>query len=276
MEKSKIKNIIILLLVLMNLFLLFIVISNARQTRQSEKLRDEAIRAVLFDSGISIGEGAFPEFVPSEIILKRDLDREKDMITSLIGRCTVEDLGGNIYLYSGGSNTVRLSGTGEIDVSFDSGTIYAGGDPTATAISVLAKMGIECKRSDAVFEGDSDSFTITLNCSYDGETVFNSKITCYFNSGRLTLISGRRLLDDVYSKASPENYPDAVTILMNFLAYIKESGEVCTAIREIDSGYYAETAVIGDFRLLPLWRIVTDVGSYYFDGLTGDVLLINS
>lgn len=270
MEKAKIKNLILLLLVLVNIFLLFIVITNGLQSRQAEKSRDEAIRVVMQKNGISLGDMALPDFVPATITLRRDTDEEKRRLASLIGRCDVEDLGGNIYMYRSESAIARFSGTGEIAVSFDPG-IVSNGNYADAAVSVLGKMGIECSESDAVMVQENDRTIVTLKCVYDGDPVFNSRIVCTFNYDRLTLIEGSRLLDDTVSKNVPESYPDAVTILMNFLEYIDDSGQICKEITAIDFGYFVETAVIGECHLLPIWRITTDVGSFHFDALTGEI-----
>ena len=62
-----------------------------------------------------------------------------------------------------------------------------------------------------------------------------------------------------------------MTALVRFLDYRSGSGEVCTAITGVDSGYLLQNTAPAAVRLLPAWRINTDVNQYYVNMVTGEV-----
>ncbi len=60
----------------------------------------------------------------------------------------------------------------------------------------------------------------------------------------------------------------AETLLTQFVVGLASLGETCTVIREIQEGYWYSSD--GKQALLtPVWRVVTDRGSYLLDGNTG-------
>ena len=97
MDKSKIKNFIIILLALVNAFLLTIVISNESEKRSAKEYKNTALKTVLEDNGIYIyPDVILPEKMLPELTLGRDLAKEKRSLSNFIGSCTAKDLGGNI------------------------------------------------------------------------------------------------------------------------------------------------------------------------------------
>ncbi len=278
MEKSKIKNIIILILVLMNVFLLIIVVTNIRQSRQIDKGREDAIREILSERGMPLDEDiVLEDTVPVQVTLKRDLAREQKILNPLFGRSKAEDQGGDVYLYSSNGGDAKFRGTGEFEISLQNSSFPSGSDPEKTAVSLLKSMGIDCEGSDAGASGSEASDDISLTVRYDGKTVFNCQINCEINDDNIDRISGRRIFDKVSFKSSPDEYPDCGTILMRFLEYIKFSGDVCTGITDLDSGYLVgvQNNLLGECTLSPVWRVTTNSNQhYYFDAITSEPLYV--
>ncbi|MEG0875737.1 MAG: hypothetical protein RSD32_08375 [Oscillospiraceae bacterium] len=270
MKKSKIKNFIILLLALVNVFLLIIVVSNAGEAAASRNYRKQAMVEVLSANGIAFNmKGDLPEAVPKEIYLRRDLKNEKKLISALIGDCSAEDQGGNIILYLGEKGQAGFYGTGYFKISLDGIVIPKGNDAVSSAKSALKRLGISPSNAPPRVRENGDTTNVTISCAYDGCQVYNSEVTFSFNSQRLVIIEGTRPLDTEYSSKAYQKYPDSVTVLMSFLRSIGQTGEVCSEIKDMKLAYSMEIAVSGDCSLRPVWDISTDVGSYYVDALTG-------
>ena len=270
MDKSKIKNFMIILLLLVNAFLLTIVISNYSEERQAELYRKDALESVLSQSGKTLNPNIkFPESIPPQVSLKRDIDSEKKFIASLLGRCDMKDLGGNIYYYDGKDGKAKFRGTGEFEILLNSGVIPKGNDPVDSAKVALRKLGIEYSGEGSTVETDGGNTTVTLNCSWNGTPIYNSKISFSFTSEYLMIITGNRPLDKEDVIQSTENYPDSITLLMNFLQTINDTGEVCSEIKDMQIGYFLTSAVSGDCTLKPVWCIQTDSKSYYINAQTG-------
>ena len=118
MEVSKLKNIVILVLVLLNLFLL--VLSGGRRmqdVRSREQARASAIE-VIQNSGVALQE----QVVPAEMELlpmtaKRDLKEEELRAISLLGgEVTVEARGGEVYRYTNASGWLQVHSAGQYSV----------------------------------------------------------------------------------------------------------------------------------------------------------------
>lgn len=270
MDKSKIKNFIIILLVLVNVFLLYIVVSGALEQRKAENLRMEALTTVLSENGITLNPDIeLPEIIPSTLSLTRDMGAEQDRLSALIGNCTAQNKGGNIYFYNGSDGQAKFRGTGEFEILLNPGVIALGKNPVDSAKSALKKLNLEYGDIEPIVENDGSNTTVTLFCSWDGTAIYNAKITFLFTSDYLILISGTSPLDTKYLIQSSENYPDSVTVLMNFLESVRQTGYVCSEIIDLKTEYYMYSAVSGNCTLKPVWCIQTNSGSYYIDAETG-------
>lgn len=277
MDKSKIKNFIIILLALVNIFLLVIVISSAREERKADAYRKNALETVLSDNGITLNSDiTLTDYVPAQLSLARDTDTEKSNISKLIGNCTAEDQGGNSYFYRGTDGQAKFRGTGEFEISMDAGVISTGKDPIATAKATLKKLNIECGDIEPIVTEEGSNTTVTLCCSWDGTAIYNETINFIFTADYLWLINGTRPLDTKYSVQSSENYPDSVTILMNFLKFVNDTGYVCSEINDVKIQYKMNSAVSQSCTLKPVWCIVTNSGSHYIDAQTGEAENIES
>lgn len=269
MDKSKIKNFILLLLALVNVFLLFIVITNVIEEHKAQASRIEAVETVLSENGITLRSGIkLPETVPSLLSLKRDMEAEKHKLASLIGSCSAEDKGGNIFLYIGPDGDGKFRGTGEFEIRLNSGVIPKGRDPVGAAKTAMKKLGLECGDIEPLVTTDGNSTQVILYCSWDGTDIYNASVTFNFTSDSLYLIRGTRPLDTKSAVKSSDNYPDSVTILMNFLDSIQTTGHICSEITDLKIEFNMYSAVSGNCTLKPVWCITTNSGYYYIDAET--------
>lgn len=270
MDKAKIKNFIIILLALVNIFLLAIVISGAREKREADASRKEALETVLAEKGLTLNPNiTLPENVPPLIYLQRDMDAEYHNISALIGKCTPQVDEGNSYFYDGTDGEATFSGTGEFQIKLNSGVISRGRNPVDAAKTALKRMGLECSNIEPIVVNDGIKTTVTLYCSWDNTAIYDAEIKFDFNSEYLWLISGIRPFDVKYSVQSSEDYPDSVTIIMNFLEYISNTGYVCSEISDLRIEYSMNSAVSGNCILRPVWCIETNSGLNYIDAKTG-------
>jgi hypothetical protein len=270
MDTAKVKNFILVLLLVVNLFLLTIVIADSSAAARTAAAAEAHVTEVLAQNGITVGRDVdLDAAAPGAVVLRRDLDAEQSAVAHLIGRVTTEDLGGNIIYYGGEKGQAKFRGTGEFDISLNHGAVETGTDPVQTAKNVLSKLGMDAADTLAPVDLNSgDFFTITLTCAWQGGAIFNGQVTFTFAADSLLLISGRRAMDTVSSRSEEETL-DAPTVLMRFLDLIRSEGHVCTELRSMTPGYAMSVSVSGDGTLYPVWRIETDSGEYYINGLTG-------
>lgn len=278
MDNAKIKNYIILVLALVNIFLLAIVLTNARQARRAAADRQQALETVLADNGIRLSKDTdLSDAVLPELTLRRDAARESKMVTALLGDCDFSDLGGNVYSYKGkNGGEAKFRGTGEFTILLDANAVKRGTDVAATARSVLKKLGLRYSgETPEVSSSDGDA-TVTLSCAWEDMPVYNARVTFYFTASSLALISGTRPFDTQTASAAPGSCPDGITVLMNFLQSVRSTGDLCTEIRGLDMGYFVFPSVSGDCTLQPVWCVRTDSHAYYIDAKTGKSLTLEA
>lgn len=271
MEWSKIKNIIILLLVITNLFLLVAVLSFRHNQRSSEEATLEAVRTVLADRGIEISDDALPPVMElTALAVPRDTQAEAALAQALLGECMVTDQGGGLYVYTGQGGSAHFRSAGELTITLSANDFTAaGGEIQDHAQETLERMGVEASILTTVTEGNTS--TVTARQSMNGAPLFNCEIRLQYNGSQLLVISGRLLTGTPQADAAAGDNLPMSTALMRFLSAVTESGDVCRSITTMTAGYLHSTSFTDPVRLSPVWFITTDTASYYLDAATGDL-----
>lgn len=269
MATSKIKNLLIYILLFVNLFLIGLLASDWLQTRQAERTALEAVQTILADSGIQMQSRMPENGAIKSYTVNRDLTREQTMATALLGgRVVQERQDGNIMYYRGENGEAKFRSTGYFEALLDNWAIPIKGSTVDTAQSVLRKMGLKGMFSPELSTQSGGMYTtVVMVCEYEGIPVENARVTFGFTSDFLVMISGTRLLDT--QREDPTFQPlDGVTMLTRFLGIVNRNGYVCSELREIQPVYLAPDVSGG--KLTPLWRIETDAGTFYLNMTTGE------
>jgi hypothetical protein len=267
MNGAKIKNLIILMLLLVNVFLFGLVLTDRHEAAAGREAAWDDLAAVFQESGIVLSPGVREAVALQGCSLRRDTDSEASLASNLLGAVSAEDQGGNIYYYKGEKGEATFRGTGEFSILLNPGTVESGHDPVQTAVAVLKKIGVRCDPDSAEVKEPGEGASVTLTVSWQEDPVYNAQVTLTFSGGSLYLISGRRMLDTMASRGETGLAPE--TLLMRFLDAIHEGGYVCSAVESLRCGYIVSVSISGDADLIPVWRVDTDAGPYYLNGLTG-------
>ena len=267
MESSKIKNILIAILLFVNLGLLGLIWNDHQQSRENTRQAMESLERVFANRGISMEQVDLPE--NSALMtygMSRDLDREQKLVEQVLGTVTVEDQGGNIMYYYGEKGQASFRGTGDFEILFSDGAVTGEEDPAATAKKMLRKMGIQAKIATSGQEKDSD--TVTATAIYGDSPVMNSQIRFHFAGNELLKIEGQRILDTVQTETDTKAL-DAATLMTRFLGVLDRSDSVCSEIRSVRNVWlYLPDATGG--RLQPVCEIQTNGKSFYLNVSTGE------
>ena len=268
MDGKKIKNIVILILLIADVFLAALVVSDRITDAAAARAMKNGIYEAAELNGVKLSADAGLESPPfPKYTMYRDLNAEKKMADGLLGKCSVSDLGGNIMFYSSDAGRATFRGTGEFDIAFDPGKYPAEGGAELTAVSFLGKMGLKTRETRAANNSDGQTETVTALIDFNETPVFNAYVTFTFSDDSLILVSGKRPPD----KPGPaEEYSfDAATVLMRFIELIGSEGYVCSEINLLTGGFVLSDTAPGGVVLIPVWRIDADAGVYYINGLTG-------
>ena len=265
MNTRKIENIIIIILVLLNLFLLAVVLSDHAQARRSQRETAETVTALLAENGIQAAPEALQlGAAPPICTVTRDLEREADRTESLIGSAGVEDLGGSIRFYRGEGGQIVLRGTGEMDMLPAGGSVPVRGSREKTAQKLFADAGAET----CVWRVSEAEERVECCCLWDGLPVYNARLAFDFSGDSLFMVTGTMLFTRETERKS-EGVMDAVSVLMRFLEYIRSEGLICSRLDAVSPGYLMAVTVSGESTLTPVWHIETDTGDYYMNAVSG-------
>ncbi len=267
MDRFRLKNIIILILVLVNGFLLGVL--SMRHTSESASHRQTAEQLVeLFAAdGMTLrGDDIPSKAAPAGQSLVRDMDRERAVAAFFLGKNPVQDnQGGDIYSYTGaagGAAQFRAGG------SFDIACALSGMD----GAGLIRDFCQEFSYSEPVFVLDDDgSGTATAVCSYNGLPVSNCAVTFTLNQGTLLAVSGT-LLPEKGAELSFDQEPlSAAAALTAFQKMRRERQTAVSAITKITSCYELQSSASSALSLVPAWCISTDTGCYYVNCISGEV-----
>ena len=256
------ERIVLLILLLLNVFLLSVVLSDAVEARRNEAETTASITALLEENGITVADGAIRlQSAPIPCVLTRDILREGEKVKKLIGDYTPEDVGGNIFFYRGEKGQALLRGSGEMDVLLDSRVVSIRGGEDRTAQRVLQSIGVTAIPIDGTNDPE-------FYCSCDGLPVYNAVLRFEFTDNSLSIISGTRLFDNL-TKNTERSGMDSVSVLLRFIEIVRSEGFICSQISSVQPGYLMSVTRSGEAELTPVWHIETDAGALMIDAETG-------
>lgn len=268
MEWRRVKNIIILILLLVNGFLLVFVGLRMREARTYEQqAMDQAIQ-VFERKGIRVSaktlESAGQLAAQSA---DRSIAAEQAIAAGLLGEAvTVDNKGGGLYTYQGARGTVSFRAGGTVSAALNDNERWYSADPQGAVRQLLSAMKLEAVvLSDTVKDGTG---AVTVRQSWQQVPVYSCQLVFVYREGRLVSLSGS-LLAVEQSAAEENELLNLPTALMRFLDEISSSGDVCSEILSMKRGYRMSQSFTSSVHLDPVWLISSNTADYYMDAVTG-------
>lgn len=273
MEWPKIKNVIIVILLFVNGFLLLLVGGQLLREQYTQRSALQRAAQILEQNGITISEDALTQIgssASSPMTVGRDLAAEGDLAALLLGEeagCT--DQSGGLYLYSSPVGTAAFRASGECSVSFTSPQPASGSLPDH-AREYLHRLGLDGEVLSAD-EGESGETVVLLRQLYDDTPLYSCTVAFTYSSLGLTSIQGNLLITSEPPVFSEEATLDATTALIRFLAAVLDTGDLCSSVTSIRPGYLTVSSFGSSTYFRPVWLVSTNVSLYYLDGITGEL-----
>ncbi|MDO4812913.1 MAG: hypothetical protein Q3995_05265 [Eubacteriales bacterium] len=269
MKTSRLKNIVIAILLLVNVFLLALLLSRQNQQRAAHARSVEQLNVLLSDNGIAFDTALLNEDASiSAAELSRSGDVENAFAEKLLGQTDVRNVGGGIYVYESKSGSCQFRSNGAID-----GTLNLPvSDPIAFCEDIFRSCAYEMDEASyaqALAVSSSGSGTISALRKVDGLLVFAAPLSLTFENNILVSVSGIFLSN--VSVLKPAHGIDAISALVRFLDYRNANGLVCTEITCMEYGYLFQDSASVSSRLVPVWHISTGLSDYYVNLETGAV-----
>ena len=270
MEWSTIKNIILLMLLAVNLFLLVLVADWERKSAvYQEEARTGAVE-ILEKANIHMDpENLPPESSLHTMMVDRDRTMEDAMAQTLLGQTAKSGELGPVT-YTGDLGEGQFLSDGKFSFTFSGEGLAAGeASPEEHGQQLLEQAGYQC-RVVGLREQDDGTTVVTVQQLWDDIPVFNSTADLTYEDGSLRSIRGQRLMGTPEPEAGTEPL-DVATILLRFLSGVQDGGYVCSEIVSMTAGYEVTLSSTGSATLEPVWLITTNTVPFYVDGTEGTV-----
>lgn len=269
MDSVKVKNFIILVLVIVDLALLVLVVRDAARGSEQRKEAIEGAREVLLSHGISVSEDAdLGEREGSSYSVSRSDETERLAAEAIFGEVEVIDRGGGIVMYSAVSGEVTFRGAGGLEMQYYGISAPETDEPEKLALEMSRTLGAEAYSEDISSVTEGETTTVSVGCSWMGSRIVNCELNYTFKGGKLLYVSGSRPLGESSSERL-EEIIDVPTVLMRFIELTQQQGHVCSMLEELELCYLYSGTASGGGSLSPVWQLRTDTGYFYINAITG-------
>lgn len=269
MEGRKIKNIVILILLMVNGFLLFLVVGQQVKVRQYQRSALTRASQVLERNGITLADGlpgrASADLQPLSVT--RDPQAEADLAQTLLGDFSQSiDRGGGVFVYNGTRGSGQFLASGDFSITLNDCPLD-GKTPADHAEAQLVSLSISAELTEE--RSDEDGSTLVFRQLLGNTPLYSSLITFRYDDSRLLCVSGNLLTGSTAAESA--QLLDVPTVLIRFLDGILTRGDVCSAVNGMRLGYRASQSFGSGIQLTPVWLVSTNVSDYYLNALTGEL-----
>lgn len=270
MEWTKIKNIVILILLCVNGALLALVL--LRENRQSQFEAETWLGAVaaLERGGITFAAEEPQAMELSPLTVTRNREGEQGAAEALLGPLSEQ----------ADSNPVRTSyvgpgGRAEFTMGWEfrlepEGLSLDGATWEEASLDYLAKLGVDALPlgQDVETLEDGTAQRVLSFCQlWEEAPLFSCRIEAVWQGDALVCLQGSRVAGISAPAESAACLPPAA-VLVRFLAGLNREGDICSRIEGMTPGYLAAGGA-GTLQLDPVWALETDNGTYYVDAASG-------
>lgn len=266
MERSRLKNIILLILVLVNAMMLIALASTRIQESNARKRLTSQLVAMFENNGIVLNAEKIPaELPPTGTVLHRNTNEERTMAVLFLGKSPETDnAGGGIYTYSTsrGNATFRTDGSFEITGRLGSSHIEK---LCRKFCSVYGYKNLKLTLRNGKGQGKATQYY------KNGKCIVNCTVSFLIEGDSLVSVSGTHIPNPDSRFNGKTVSMTAATALTRFLEFHRQSGTVVSKIKRIFPCYRLKSSVSAPMSLVPIWRIVTDTGNYDVNCTTGTV-----
>lgn len=269
MSASKLKNLILLILLLVNLFLLALVVPKYTADRQRQQQADKSLVALFADAGVALSLEDIPESLPLTMQeLTADEDYPLSAVQTVLGGGVLSRPRENGTEYSSALGLALVLGDGEFSATLH---YEETADPRTQVESLLETMAIPyVKLTQTQEENGTEIFTAQLTCRQ--VPLLSHHLSFYYENRSLTRISGFLTPASDPVPIGADRCISARDALVAFLGSRLDIGWMGSRIQSVTQGYALSPDLNrAVWSMRPVWEISTDAGTYFVDGLTQSV-----
>lgn len=254
MRWTKIKNIILLLLVVVNLFLLGLVGVRAWRTAENDRLAQERMLQVLENNDITFR----PQALPGRMSLTRQrltlAPMGEEQASLLVGEIATAETMGTRTIYRGEHGVLTVSSTGEATLEYF-GRISLTEEDVWNA---LTDLGLSFRETDRREEGGSLEVDVCL--LWEGAPLPGEVVSLTGSNGVPASLTFRALIGSVEAAPAAGEPISPATALLRLLDALNRQGYICSQISDLYAGYTLSGT--GPYTLEPVWFVEIDTAPW--------------
>jgi len=265
LDRYRLKNVIIIILLLVNCFLVGSLAIQQSSEYTARVQTEEQLVALFAADGMTLDRTAISKSVPPACLsMTRDTAHDRAVAAFFLGTALSQDNQGDTYTYTGTSGVAIFRSNGSFDIA---GTLSTG-----NAQSTCRDFCKAFDYDDPVFLLDENGDgSATASARHNKLSVFNSTVTFSFSGGTLITVGGTLLPESSSVAESTQEPLSAVAALTALQKMRRESGAVVSAITGMYPCYELQSSTTTHISLVPAWCIVTNTSKYYVNCMTGIV-----
>ena len=275
MSVSKIKNLIILILLLGILGLLPAVVPTQAARSSEEKSVHEKLEALYASYGLTLDAQSLPASQTLYSIEMESLDAKSAAQALLGSGAAQEEASGRMSTaYTSSLGTLTLSRSGTLSVRLSGGS--ESHDLTRATKRYLRAMEFDIAELSAPTRQSAGVYSVQAMQSLSGVPVFESALVFTYRNNTLSGVDGTYYPTGDTVRVSEDACISCADALVCLLSSRDQLGWVGSQILSCTQGYLHSETASSAMRFVPVWRIDTDTGSFYVNGLTREVRQIAS
>lgn len=271
---SKLKNLVILILLLANLAMLGLLLpGRLEERREAEDLR-QSLSALYAAQDVDLDPAVIPDTVTLYALeLGEDPAADLQAAKALLGDQVLVQDDSTRYLsaYQSAYGTCSLGRVGRFHAQLEDQE--ESGDLVKAAKKTLKRMGFSYSSLSQPERVRAGVYTLTATQSVLDAPVFGGELTLTYSNNCLSSLDGVFFTGaGTLTRVSETACISAAGALVSFLSARYDLGWVGSEIVSMEQGYLrAETAAAAAVHLTPVWKLTTDTGVFYISGVTGEV-----
>lgn len=270
MSASKIKNLILLILLLGVLGLLPAVVPTQAARTGAERNVHEKLEALYSSYGLKLDASSFPD---SQTLYAIELESPdaSHAAQALLGskNASVETAARGLASFSSELGSMQLTRSGELSARLAGAT--QAHDLSRATKRYLRSMDFDIASLSEPQRESAGVYSVTAVQSLCGVPVFESALTFTYRNSALSRVEGTFYPAGEMVRVSEDACISCADALVCLLSSRDSLGWVGSEILSCEQGYVHSETASSAMRFVPVWRIETDAGLFHVNGITREV-----
>ena len=277
MSVQKIKNLILLILALAVVFLTLLVVpTKTAQAREETALHDR-LETLFSENGVQLDGSALPQSLRLYTISLDGIPQAAGSAVSVLLGSSAEVQDDTVRyssVYTSARGACSVTANGAFSASLDGSLAYS--DPVAGTKKLLRSMGFTAAAVSEAARKSAGVYAVTATQQILGVPVFSDGLTFTYTNGALESVEGVFFPGSTFTRVSESASISCADALVELLASRDSLGWVGSRITLVRQGYEHFDTASAAVRLVPVWRIDTDTGSFVVNGMTREITAVQN